>query len=214
MDRSANPLVGTTVADGLVGVRVTARGDSAEHARALVDGICGQIRERLDEWIVGEGETTLAEAVGRELDAAGHSLALAESCTGGLVGKMLTDVSGASGYFLGGIVAYDNRIKREMLGVEESALDEHGAVSGAVAEQMARGARGRFGSDWALSLTGIAGPAGGSEEKPVGLVWIGLAGPEGAKAFRHVFAGERDRVRNRAALTALDHLRRALRVRA
>ena len=124
---------------------------------------------------------------------------------------MITAVAGASEYFLGGVVAYSNRAKADFLGVPEELIDAHGAVSEPVAAGMARGARKRFGADWGIGATGIAGPTGGSADKPVGLVFLGLAGPAGeAKVHRHVFSGTRGIVRRRAALAALNHLRLSL----
>jgi nicotinamide-nucleotide amidase len=145
------------------------------------------------------------------LKAAGQTLALAESCTGGLVAQMLTAVSGASAYFLGGVVAYANRVKTALLGVPAEVIAAHGAVSQPVAAAMADGCRQRFLSHWAVAVTGVAGPAGGSAERPVGLAYIAVAGPAGPPAVhQHFFPGPRDVVRTRAALAALNHLRLAL----
>jgi nicotinamide-nucleotide amidase len=123
---------------------------------------------------------------------------------------MLTSVPGASDYFAGGIIAYENEIKIAALAVDPAVIAAHGAVSEEVAAAMARGATTRLGTAWAVSTTGIAGPTGGSEEKPVGLVWIGLAGPDETRAFRHTFPGTRTLIRQRAAHASLNHLRRAL----
>jgi len=148
--------------------------------------------------------------VGDLLRAAGARLAAAESCTGGMLGQLITAVPGSSDYYLGGIVSYDNRIKQELLGVSEAMLREHGAVSESVARAMAQGCRQRLGSDWALSITGVAGPGGGSEHKPVGLVFVGLEGPGVSQTHRHIFPGTRDVIRLRASLAALNALRLAM----
>jgi len=153
---------------------------------------------------------TLAEALGPPLRAKALTLACAESCTGGLIGALVTGVPGSSDYFLGGVIAYANAAKLALLGVGAAALAEHGAVSAETAVEMAAGARARLGADLAVSVTGIAGPGGGSAEKPVGLVYIGLAGPGGATATRHVFAGDRAAVRLAAAVAALERVMSAL----
>ena len=157
----------------------------------------------------------LEEVVLGRLDLAKQTLAVAESCTGGGLGARLTNVPGSSRSFLGGVISYSNELKLEALGVDAEALEEHGAVSAEVASQMALGARSRCGADWAVAITGIAGPGGGSAEKPVGTVWFGLAGPGvGARELvtseHGLFPGDRTRVRQQATQYALDMLRRAL----
>jgi nicotinamide-nucleotide amidase len=156
---------------------------------------------------------TLDEVVARGLLAAGQTVAVAESCTGGGLGARLTARSGSSAYVLGGVISYSDAVKRDVLGVDAGLLRRHGAVSAPVAEAMAAGARGLLGSDWALSVTGIAGPAGGTPEKPVGLVYVGLAGPQGVAANEHRLRGDRERIRQRAAALALHALRLALEAR-
>lgn len=210
-DRDANPTVGTTVAAGMVSIRVTARADSAAEADRLADETVARLRERLGDLALGEGDgATVAGVVGELLRGRGQTVAVAESCTGGLIGKLLTDVPGAGDYFLGGVIAYRNDVKTDALGVPPDMIDARGAVSEPVAEAMAGGCRERFGADWALGITGIAGPTGGTPEKPVGLVHVGVAGPDGVTAHRHVLPGDRPTVRLRSALTALNHLRLAL----
>lgn len=139
---------------------------------------------------------SLEEQLGQIFKAKGLRVATAESCTGGLLAGRITDVAGSSDYMLGGIVSYANEVKQHLLGVDPTALAEHGAVSEVVARQMARGARERLGADVGISVTGVAGPGGGSPEKPVGLVWIGLSDARGDRAERYLW--ESDRVGNRA----------------
>ncbi len=142
--------------------------------------------------------------------ARGWTVAVAESCTGGLLGAALTGESGSSAYYLGGILGYADRVKTDLLLVDPAVLADHGAVSRPVAEQMARGARRRLGADWTVAVTGIAGPAGGSDDKPVGTTWIAVAGPQGVQAGLYRYSGDRERNRHLAAAGALDALRRAV----
>jgi len=144
------------------------------------------------------------------LRSTGATLSVAESCTGGWLGREITSVPGASACFWGGVIAYDNAAKLGMLSVSHSTLSEHGAVSRLAAEEMARGVADLSGSTWALAITGLAGPDGGTPGKPVGTVWIALAGPGGTRADRHVFPGDRRIIRTRAALAAMNALRLAL----
>jgi nicotinamide-nucleotide amidase len=153
-------------------------------------------------------ETGTAELVLALLRERGLTLATAESCTGGLVSVRLTDVPGSSDVFLGGIVAYSNDVKAAQLGVPEDVLQEHGAVSAEAAAAMARGARERLGADVAVSVTGVAGPDGGTEEKPVGLVFLHASGPTGEQQLRFDFPGDRATIRGRAAVAALHLVRR------
>ena len=208
--RDGDVVVGTTVADGLISLTIRGSGSDESSIRSRVDETAAELSQRLGDLIIGTGSATLASAIGELLTARGETLSLAESCTGGLVGRMITSVSGASQYFPGGVVSYANSAKRDLLGVSQDILDDLGAVSEPVALEMAQGARKRFGSDWAISLTGIAGPGGGTAEKPVGLVFIGLVGPSTRKVFRHVLASDRSQIRRRAALAALNHLRLAI----
>ncbi len=150
-------------------------------------------------------KTGKAEIVAK-LKAQGKTLAAAESCTGGLAAKLITDVPGSSAYFLGGVVAYSDPVKTKLLGVRAGTLKKYGAVSAECAREMAAGARKVFGSDYAFSVTGIAGPAGGTEAKPAGLVFFGLAGPRGSAVFRRQFRGARSFVRACAANFILDEL--------
>ena len=192
-------------------VTLVVRSESALAAQAELERLSLDVEQRLGEHIYGRDAETLPMAVGRRLLAKQASVALAESCTGGLVGALLTDAAGASRYFLGSVVAYDYAIKKSLLGVDAAVLEREGAVSEAVAIQMAEGARKSLGATWGLSLTGIAGPDGGTPEKPVGTVWIGLAGPDGARAKKIFWPGDREMVRRMAAVSALHLLYKALR---
>lgn len=148
----------------------------------------------------------LAVEIGQRLGDSGLTLATAESCSGGLVANTLTDVAGSSAYFLGGVVAYSNAVKETMLGVDSETLKEHGAVSEPVARQMAEGARKRFGADYAVACTGIAGPSGGSPDKPVGLVYTAVATPDHVEVRRNLFNGLREEIKRMTAQTVLQML--------
>ena len=168
------------------------------------------ICERVGEACYSTDGRTLAEVVLDRARAAGLTLAVAESCTGGLVGGALTEVAGSSAAFVGGAIVYSNEMKTTLIGVDPTLIGTFGAVSDVVAREMAAGVRDVSGADWAVSITGIAGPEGGSAEKPVGMVWFGLAGPETVTAEMRRFNGDRHSVRERSVTTALDLLRRAL----
>lgn len=172
------------------------------------------VRTRLSEWIYAEGQDTLEEVVGRLLRRQEMTVAVAESCTGGLIGYRLTQVAGSSAYVDRGVLCYSNRAKTDLLGVPAGLIEQHGAVSREVAEAMAKGMRERAGVSVALSVTGIAGPGGATETKPVGLVHIGLdGGSDGVVTKEFRFHGDRSVIRQRAAQAALDLLRRWLIVR-
>jgi competence/damage-inducible protein CinA-like protein len=206
-DRTGAVVVGTTVAAGMVSLRITVRTDGADVATELLSATCEEVRTRLGNLVVGEDDQTLPEVIGGLLRERQQTVATAESCTGGLIAQRLTEVAGASEYFLGSVVSYANSAKRDLLGVPPDVLESHGAVSAPVAEAMAQGARERTGADWAISATGIAGPGGGSEEKPVGLVYIGLSGPDGCAVHREVFPGTRAHIRLRTTLAGMNYLR-------
>lgn len=156
---------------------------------------------------------TLEELVGRLLTEQGLTVAVAESCTGGLIAHRLTNVSGSSAYFIGGVVAYSNQVKERVLGVSGETLTAYGAVSEACAREMARGARRLFGTDVAISSTGIAGPTGGTAEKPVGLVYVALAAPDLERCERHLWQGDRLENKRQTAEAALEMLRQYLEAR-
>lgn len=161
--------------------------------------------------VIGRGNSGLPEAVLAMLQKRNQTVCTAESCTGGRVASMLTSVPGASASMWGGVVAYDNSVKKEILGVSPEALAEHGAVSEVVVKAMARGARMQLGTDWAVATSGVAGPSGGTEEKPVGMVWMAVAGLEGERAWCHRFGSQRERIVQRASRRILTHLHEALR---
>lgn len=153
-----------------------------------------------------EHGAALEREVGERLNAGDATLATAESCSGGLIAHRITNVPGSSGYFLGGVVSYSNESKVAMVDVNESTLARRGAVSEEVAGEMAEGVRERFEADYGLSVTGIAGPSGGSPEKPVGLVFIAVAGPSGTHVERRVFSGDRESIKQQTAEKALEYL--------
>lgn len=177
------PAVGITASGGLLTIRVVGRAATAAAAAALCDATVAELRPLVAPWVFAEGEVELPQAVVQQLASARHTLALAESCTGGLLASRLVDVPGASAVLVGGVVAYANASKTALLGVPDRLLEAHGAVSEPVAAAMAAGARRRFGSDLAVATTGIAGPAGGSPEKPVGTVCFALAAPGQLRAW-------------------------------
>jgi nicotinamide-nucleotide amidase len=179
-------------------------------AEARADRILAAVREIFGEAIFAEGKDDLAPRVVALLQARRERLALGESCTGGLVAQMVTSVAGSSEVFDLGVVAYANAAKTSLLGVPEALLAAHGAVSEAAARAMAEGARRAAGATWGIGVTGIAGPGGGTEEKPVGTVHMALAGREGTIAWMKKFFGDRDRVRKTAAYDVLNELRKRL----
>jgi len=190
-------------------VKVLARAATLEAAKERAERAAEAVRERLgSEVVFGEGATRFPEAVCLLLQSKGQTLALAESCTGGLVSELLTAHSGSSAVFRGGAVTYSNESKIALLGVPAVLLARFGAVSAEVARAMAEGARGAFNADYALALTGIAGPTGGSAEKPVGLVHFAVASATGVSDRRVVFTGNREQVRRRAAFAGLALVRR------
>ena len=177
---------------------------------AVLDRVAASIAASVGDACYSTDGSSLAETVLARARAAGATVATAESCTGGLVGGALTEVPGSSATYLGGAVSYADEAKVTLLGVDPGLIAACGAVSDAVARAMAAGARDTLGADFAVSVTGIAGPEGGSPDKPVGTVWFGIAGPDGAVAQLRRFPGDRAAVRERSVMTALDLLRRAL----
>lgn len=210
---SPNPTVAPYASLGEVKLRISALAESQAEAQQLISPMEQKLQKIGGLDYYGADDDTLASVVGQLLLGLGETLSVAESCTGGGLGQMLTNVAGSSNYFLGGVISYDNSVKISLLGVNPEDLAEFGAVSAAVAEQMAAGVRSRLSTTWGLSITGIAGPDGGTATKPVGLVYIGLAGPNGeVQSEEHRFGQARQRslIRHVSACTALDHLRRLL----
>ncbi len=205
----AAPTIAPYAKLGEVHLRLTAKGNPTDVAQALDAGEA-RVRERLGALVYGTDEQTLEEVVGALLVARKLTVAVAESCTGGLVAQRLTNVPGSSAYFLGGVVAYSNDSKAHLVGVAPELLAAHGAVSGPVAEAMAEGIRTVMGSALGVSATGIAGPSGGTPEKPVGLVFLGLADGDGGRSVRLMLGPEGGRagIRHLAAQAALNLLRR------
>jgi nicotinamide-nucleotide amidase len=201
-----HPHVGTAVHGGMIDVHVYASGTPAE-AEALASADVATVRERLGPMVFGEGAETLETAVAALLARAGATIALAESCTGGLVAAKLVNVPGISDHLLEGVVAYANEAKVRDLDVPAALIEHHGAVSEPVARAMAEGVRRRAGADVSVGITGIAGPAGGTAEKPVGTVWFAVADDAGTQAARVIFTGDRAEIRERAANHALNMLR-------
>jgi nicotinamide-nucleotide amidase len=208
-----NPTVAPYAGNGEVRLRVSTKAPTEAAALQAIEPVVQEIRAIAGSDYYGTNNDSLASVVGALLQAKQQTVAVAESCTGGGLGQLFTSVSGSSVYFKGGVIAYDNQVKVDWLGVEPDVLDQQGAVSEVVARQMAIGVRDRLATTWGLSITGIAGPDGGSVEKPVGLVYIGLAGPEGwVDGLRCQFGAFRGRdwIRWLSACSALDLLRREL----
>ena len=209
-----NPTVAPYAGAGEVKLRLTARADDAAAARALLAPVEAEVRARTGSLCYGADDDSLASVLLAALRRRGETLAVAESCTGGGLGAALAAVPGASDVFLGGVIAYANRVKQTLLGVPAELLERHGAVSDPVACAMADGARRISGSTWALAVTGIAGPGGGSDTKPVGLVHIALSGPDGTDSEAVRFGSSRGRawIQTLTVGEALDRLRRRLQV--
>jgi len=207
MQRGRNPLINCTPEFGIITLHIIATAGSGDEAQQMAENSEKLLRNVLGDLVYGIGEQTLADVVGLELARQGMTIALAESCTGGLVAKLLTDASGASKYFTHGWVTYSNKAKTGEIGVSADLIEEHGAVSEAVVRAMARGAREKACADYAIGITGIAGPAGGTEQKPVGLVYICVDSSDKSQVKRCRLSGDRDSVRRRTAQTALNLLR-------
>jgi nicotinamide-nucleotide amidase len=192
---------------GIVRLRLTAYGESKEKTLQEVEQQVSSLRKLIPDLIFGYGNDTLEEVTGRLLKEKNLTLSTAESCTGGYLSHLVTSVPGSSDYYTGSVIAYSNRIKEEMLGVSGKTLEEFGAVSEQVVREMAEGARKRFDTDFAVSISGIAGPDGGTVEKPVGTVWIAVASKNRTVARKFSFGEHRGRNIRRAALAGLNMLR-------
>ncbi len=204
------PEVGITVSDATVSLRIFAQAATSAEAQTQIAPVEQTIRERLGKLVFGADQEELHDVVVERLKAKKLTVATAESVTGGLVAQLLTKVPGASEVFWGGVVAYDARIKVALLDVPQELIDQHGVISSQVVEAMALGCRARFGTDYAVSTVGLAGPGGGTPEKPVGLVYVGLAWKGGVSSGSFNWAGTRLEIQSRTAKLALNRLRLAL----
>ena len=208
MDRGRNPLINCTCGSGEILLHIIATAENKSGARAMIEKDKALLRQCLGDWVYGEGEQSLAVAVGQLLKKQRKTIALAESCTGGLLSQMLTDIPGASDYVRAGWITYSNQAKTDQLGVPEELIVDFGAVSEPVARAMALGAAQKSGADVVVSITGIAGPGGGTDKKPVGLVYIAVAADGDCRVEKFRFgAANRYWIRLRAALTALNLVR-------
>jgi competence/damage-inducible protein CinA-like protein len=208
--RRGEPIVGLSVKGTGVDIRIIARGSTAENSQMLTDRAESAIREKLGDAVYGVDGVEMEEVVGALLKQRRLTLAVAESCTGGLIGARITNIAGSSAYFERGAVVYSNLAKTEMLGVPAAIIERQGAVSSEVAAAMAEGIRQAAHTELGLSVTGIAGPEGGTEKKPVGLVYTALASSQGVKTMEHRFLGSREQIRLRSSQMALDMVRRYL----
>jgi nicotinamide-nucleotide amidase len=189
-----------------VRLRIEAKGEDVVKTELAIQKVVDFIKGKVGEYIFGEGEVSLAQVVGELLAERKETVAVAESCTGGLLGGEFTNIPGSSRYFLGGIIAYSNEIKERILGVEKQVLLKFGAVSQETATQMSENVRKLFNSTYGISITGIAGPDGGTSEKPVGTVWISLSAPDKSIAKRYQFGDDRQINRERSVGAALTML--------
>ena len=206
--RVFNPQTTVLSAPGEVEIHLTASADTTEAAERLLDDLAEKIEEEIYPAVFSHRGETLEEIVGRGLTVKSYTIATAESCTGGLIAMRLTDVPGSSAYFLEGVVSYSNDAKTRLVGVPAALVAAHGAVSADVADAMARGVKERSGATIGLSVTGVAGPGGGTDAKPVGLVFVGLADDVQSEVKQLNLFGNRQEIRQRASQAALDWVRR------
>ena len=195
---------------GRVKLRLTARVEDENIGKVKIKSLVSQLYPLIGEYIYGEEDKLPEEILGEMLLSKKSSISVAESCTGGRIGHLITSISGSSAYFNGGVIAYSNEVKMNLLGVKENLLMEYGAVSQEVVEQMALGVKQTLNSDYSIATSGIAGPTGGTKEKPVGTVWIAIAGPFGVESQKYFFGEIRDKNIQRASNTALVKLIRKL----
>ncbi|MBW8041117.1 MAG: competence/damage-inducible protein A [Planctomycetes bacterium] len=207
MQRGRNPLINCTVRHGVITLHIIATAEDKDQGQQIVEKDEKSLRNKLGELVYGTEEQTLAEVVGERLAKKKQTIAVAESCTGGGLAKLLTDIPGASRYFTCGWITYSNSAKTSEIGVPADLIEKHGAVSEQVAQAMARGARKKAGTTFAIGVTGIAGPSGANEQKPIGLVYICVDSDSGCVTERFIFHHDRDSIRLRAAQTALNMLR-------
>ncbi|MFQ5777363.1 MAG: competence/damage-inducible protein A [Terriglobia bacterium] len=208
--QTPNPQTTILASPGQIEIHLRATGSDTSEALRRAEKLGDQIEATLGAVVFSRGPESLEQVVGLYLMMRGATLAVAESCTGGLVEKRLTDVPGSSHYFVGGVVCYSDKLKRKLLGVSDALLKRKGAVSAEVAEALAKNVRRRLGAVLGLAITGIAGPEGGTPDKPVGTVFIALADAHRMKCEKHRFLGDRERIRWQAAQAALDLVRRRL----
>jgi len=207
MQRGRNPLINCTSQCGVITLHIIATAKDKNKAQQMAEKDEKLLAELLGKLVYGRGDQTLGEVVGEKLARREKTIAVAESCTGGCLAKLLTDTPGSSRYFTYGWVTYRNAAKTSELGIKADFIEKYSAVSEQVAEAMAKGARRRAGTDFAIGITGIAGPTGGSEQKPVGLVYITLDSDNSCETKRFIMSGDRESIRLRAARTALNMLR-------
>jgi nicotinamide-nucleotide amidase len=210
LDKQNNPTIALLAGKAEVHLRITAKANEKREANELIEKVENELRKRLKDNIFAVDEETMEGIVAKRLIEKDLQLAVAESCTGGLIGHRLTNVSGSSDYFERGVVSYSNQAKQELLEVQEETLKEYGAVSKEIAKEMALGVRKLAKTDLGIAVTGIAGPTGGSEEKPVGLVYMGLATLDQVESFRFKFHGNRQQIKYLTSQYTLDKLRRYL----
>lgn len=194
---------------GIVRVRLTAQGQNKAELEEKVLRKAKELHQLVPQFIFGEDDITLEEALASALKATSKTIATAESCTGGYIAQLLTSKPGSSAFFLGGIVSYDNQVKIETLKVSKESIEDHGAVSKTVVEQMANGARNLLKTDFAVATSGVAGPDGATDEKPVGTVWIAIASEKGVQAKKFLFEQNRERNIRRSAMAALSMVLKA-----
>ena len=208
--KQKRPAMGLTARDTGVDIRIVAHEGSGARSRSTMERIEAEVRKKLGDAIYGVDGQDMEEVVGALLTQRKRTLAVAESCTGGLISGRITNIAGSSAYFERGVVVYSNAAKTELLGVPADLIERYGAVSREVAKAMAQGMRERAKTDLGLAVTGIAGPSGGTPEKPVGLVYIALATIDGVTVSEDRFLGTRSQVRQRTAQMAMDMVRRYL----
>ena len=207
----SNPTTTILAKLGLIEVHLRARSATEEDAEALLNEVGDKIELTLGDHVFSTHGETLEEVVGMYLVMKQQTLAVAESCTGGLLSERLTRIPGSSNFFLGGVVCYSNRLKTHLAGVAAALIEQHGAVSKAVAQALSEGIRRRTGASIGIGITGVAGPGGGTAEKPVGLVFAGLTDPRGTSVREFRFPGNRERIRYWASQMALEMIRRRVR---
>lgn len=209
-ESSRNPTIGILAHPGEIEIRIAARARNKEEAQEFIKPVREELYRRFFDEIYGEGDDTPASVLGRLLKERNMTLSTAESCTAGMVSSAITSVAGSSEWFRGGVNAYSNESKIKLLGVKEETIERYGAVSAECAVEMARGCRAAFGTDAAVSVTGIAGPGGGTPEKPAGTVYMALIAGEKEKTVKNMFVSDREGVRQRSVIAALSGLIKAV----